>query len=257
MARLREALNDSVAHPRFIETLPKHGYRFIASVLRPAAPRPRLVVLPFVNLSGDPAKEYFSDAVTEEIIGQLAGLAPEQLAVIARTTAMHFKGSQKDVSEIGRELAVDYVVEGSLRQADERIVMSAQLIQASDQTHLWANRYDAELREVFSIESAVVKGDCRDDSASRSRAPPGSLPRISRPTTFTFRAVTTWRGPIPRRVSRRQSSASRKPLRGTPSLRSLSIRSPNFTGMMGFFGFTPPKEALSAGNFSRTAGTRD
>ena len=108
IARLREALNDSAEHPRFIETLPKRGYRFIASVSKPAAPRARLVVLPFANLSGDPAQEYFSDAMTEEIIGQLAGLAPEHLAVIARTTAMHYKGSQKDIARdrarVGRGL---------------------------------------------------------------------------------------------------------------------------------------------------------
>jgi len=70
---------------------------------------------------------------------------------------MHFKGSDKEVNEIGRDLAVDYVVEGSVREAGDRIVLNAQLIQASDQTHLWANRYDAELRDIFSIENAVAE----------------------------------------------------------------------------------------------------
>ena len=157
IARLREALNDSAEHPRFIETLPKRGYRFIASVLKPAAPKARLLVLPFANLSGDPAQEYFSDAVTEEIISRLAGLAPEHLAVIARTTAMHYRGGQKDIAQIGGELAVEYVVEGSVRRADDRIAASVQLIQVKDQTHLWTNKYDADWRDIFSIENAIVQ----------------------------------------------------------------------------------------------------
>jgi len=157
IARLREALNDSAEHPRFIETLSKRGYRFIASLSEPAARRPRLVVLPFANLSGDPAQEYFSDAITEEISGGLAGLGPEHLAVIARTTAMHYKGSQKDVAQIGRDLTVDYVVEGSVLRAGDRITASVQLIQVKDQTHLWTKRYDADLQDIFSVENAVFQ----------------------------------------------------------------------------------------------------
>jgi TolB-like protein len=157
VARLREALNDSAEHPCFIETLSKRGYRFIASLSESAARRPRLVVLPFANLSGDPAQEYFSDAMTEEIIGGLAGLGPEHLAVIARTTAMHYKGSPKDVAQIGRELAVDYAVEGSVLRAGDRITASVQLIQVKDQTHLWTNRYDADLQDIFSVENAMFQ----------------------------------------------------------------------------------------------------
>jgi DNA-binding winged helix-turn-helix (wHTH) protein len=97
LGRLRQALNDSAEHPRFIETVRKRGYRFIAEVHPAPVPpaevgkrRPRLLVLPFVNLSGDPGQEYFSDAMTDEIITALASLAPEQLAVIARTTSMRY-----------------------------------------------------------------------------------------------------------------------------------------------------------------------
>ena len=114
IARLREALYDSTDHPRFIETLPKHGYRFIADVYAlPAATtglgtkRARLAALPFVNLSGRPAQEYLCDSMTDEIITALASLAPERLAVIARTTSMHYKGNHKDVTRIGRELNVN------------------------------------------------------------------------------------------------------------------------------------------------------
>ena len=164
IARLREALGDSAERPRFIETIPKHGYRFLGTVTE-AGPslesvpmkRARLVVLPFVNMSGDPAQEYFSDAMTEEIITALANLASERLAVIARTTAMHYKGSHKDVARITRELGVQYVVEGAVRRADDQIGINVQLIQASDQTHLFAQRYDAPMRDMFSLHRGIAQ----------------------------------------------------------------------------------------------------
>lgn len=164
VADLRGALHDSAEHPRFIETLPKHGYRFIASISPPAelaAPAPerkaRIVVLPFLNLNGDSAQVYFSDAVTEEFITALACLSHEHLGVIARTTAMHYKGSQKDIAQIANELRVEYAVEGSVRRTGDQILMTVQLIRASDQMHIWANRYDVDARELFSIENATAQ----------------------------------------------------------------------------------------------------
>lgn len=155
IARLREALGDSAARPRFIETLPKRGYRFLAAVSecpgREAAPsrRVRLAVLPFTNVGGDPAEEYFSDAMTDEIITALCQVAPRQLAVIARTTAMHYKRGEKDVAQIGRELEAEYVLEGGVRRGGDRVAMSVQLIQAADQTHVFARKYEAEMRDIF------------------------------------------------------------------------------------------------------------
>lgn len=164
LGRLREALNDSAEHPRFIETLPKRGYRFIAEVHPVPAPsadvagrRARLLVLPFVNLSGDPAEEYFSDAMTDEIITAIAALSPERLGVIARTTAMRYKGSRKDVEQIGHELAVDYVVEGSVSRAEDRLAINIQLIEVKDQTHLFAKKYDAETRDVFKLHNCIAQ----------------------------------------------------------------------------------------------------
>ncbi len=162
VSRLREALNDSAEHPRFIETLPKRGYRFIAEVHTPAIPSPephatreRLLVLPFLNLSGDPAQEYFSDAMTDEIITAVASVAPEQLAVIARTTAMHYKTAHKDVARIGRELNVQYVVEGAVRRSEDQVDINVQLIQTRDQAHLFARKYSVEMRSVFNMLSDV------------------------------------------------------------------------------------------------------
>jgi TolB-like protein/Tfp pilus assembly protein PilF len=164
VARLREALGDSAEKPRFIETLLKHGYRFIAPVSehpsfddQTSLPPTRLVVLPFLNLSGDPTQEYFSDAMTDEIIAELAGLAPDALSVIARTTAMRYKGSHKDVARIARELGVEYVVEGGVRRIEEGIGLNVQLVRASSQAHVFARRYQAELRDIFKIESRVAR----------------------------------------------------------------------------------------------------
>jgi TolB-like protein len=164
VARLREALGDSAERPRFIETLPKRGYRFIGTLSEPvekskaAGPhRTRLLVLPFVNLGGDPAHEYVSDALTDEIITELAVLAPDALAVIARTTAMRYKGSQKNVARIGRELRVDYVVEGGVRGAGESVTVNAQLIRAGNQEHVFAKRYEADAKEVFGLQGLIAR----------------------------------------------------------------------------------------------------
>jgi TolB-like protein len=157
--RLREALSDNTGQARFIETLPRIGYRFIARLDSPAPTREgafghtvRLLVLPLENLSGDPAQEYFSDGLTEEMITQLASLAPERLGVIARTSAMHYKGSRKTVAEIAHDLRVDYVLEGSVRRAGDHVRISTQLIRAADETHLWAKSYEGELRDVLRFQ---------------------------------------------------------------------------------------------------------
>jgi TolB-like protein/Flp pilus assembly protein TadD len=164
VARLREALGDSADEPRFIETLPKRGYRFIAPVAdQPSANQPtsaratRLVVLPFRNLSGDPAQEYFSDAMTDEITTEIAGLAPAALSVIARTTAMRYKGSQKDVARIALELGVEYVVEGGVRRMEDKVALNIQLVRANDQAQVFARRYRGELRDIFQIQSTVAR----------------------------------------------------------------------------------------------------
>jgi len=127
--------------PRALNTLPK---------------KEMLVVLPFVNLSGDPHEDFFADGMTEEMITQLGTLDPQRLGVIARTSSMQYKDAKKGAAQIARELAVDYLLEGSIRRSGQRFRVTAQLIQASDQTHLWAADFDRELSDVLKLQSDLA-----------------------------------------------------------------------------------------------------
>jgi len=219
--RLRQALNDSADNPRFVETLPRRGYRFIAPVqvipvsgeVPPAsAPDPlpegidqeqvnpseatvisehqrwphlwkalglllllvlgvstaliirsrsrlpvirSLAVLPLENLSGDASQDYFSDGMTDELItelGQIAGLR-----VISRTSMMTYKGARKSIPQIAHELNVDAVVEGTVLRSGNQVRITAQLIQAEDDKHLWARSYEGEVRDTFSLQNEVAR----------------------------------------------------------------------------------------------------
>jgi TolB-like protein/Flp pilus assembly protein TadD len=114
-----------------------------------------LAVLPFQNMSNDPGQEYFSDGLTEETITDLGQLSPEHLGVVARTTAMAYKHTNKSVSQIGRELGVDYILEGSVRREGGEARVSAQLIRVSDQTHVWAQNYQRELHDLLQIQNEL------------------------------------------------------------------------------------------------------
>ena len=239
--KLRTALGDSAGNPRFIETLPRRGYRFIAPVTEttpafggpesaavqghagieeheafvepdhpqqvepPATPayqrpwkktllvtalvvlaftvvayivhsrsspgsapahRAMLAILPFQNLSNDPGQEYFSDGLTEETITDLGQISPEHLGVIARTSAMAYKHTDKTISQIGRELGVDYIVEGSVRREGGRARVSAQLIRVSDQTHLWAQNYDRDLQDLLDVQNDLGRSIAEQVSAN-------------------------------------------------------------------------------------------
>ena len=188
--KLREALSDSADAPRFIETIPKRGYRLMvpARSLVEARPRPfraakrvavviistialavwlwsssrnepngriRLAVLPFENFTGDPNRDFVTDGLTEELIGRLAHIDPNALGVIARTSSMQYKGAGRDIAEIADELSVDYLFEGSVRQQGDRIRVNAHLIAASDQTQVWAEVYEGDPADVFRIQEAV------------------------------------------------------------------------------------------------------
>jgi TolB-like protein/DNA-binding winged helix-turn-helix (wHTH) protein/Flp pilus assembly protein TadD len=226
---LRRVLSDSASEPRYIETLPKLGYRIIVPVevdaeepafsnepvvpplsaavespvngtsldnrapsqrwslqrwqvfvgisvvlivaalvvyVRWSRSRPRpepssgrlmLAVLPFENLTGDASQDYFSDGLTEEMIAQLGRLDPQHLGVIARTSVMHYKSSSEQLDQIGRELGVQYVLEGSVRRDSVKVRISAQLIQVKDQSHVWARQYDRELNNLLALEGEISR----------------------------------------------------------------------------------------------------
>ena len=119
-------------------------------------PKIMLAVLPFANFTNDPQQDYFSTGLTEEMITQLGSLEPTRLGVIARTSAMQYKDTKKDVREVGRELGVDYILEGSVRRQGDQVRITAQLIQVKDQTHLWARDYDRNLQDVLALQSDVA-----------------------------------------------------------------------------------------------------
>jgi TolB-like protein/thioredoxin-like negative regulator of GroEL len=137
--------------------------------------RVMLAVLPFLNFSGDPSQEYFNDGLTEEMITKLGSADPQRLGVIARTSAMKYKNTHEDVHQIGRELGVDYVLEGSVRREGDRVRISAQLIQVRDQTHLWAESYERDAHDTLALE--IVVANTIADQVERTLSPPHLLAR--------------------------------------------------------------------------------
>src|SRR5262249_18532269 len=116
--------------------------------------KPSIAVLPFQNMSGDPEQEYFADGMVEEIITALSRI--RWLFVIARNSSFTYKGRAVDVKQVGRELGVRYVLEGSVRKAGQRVRITGQLIDAVTGTHLWADRFDGSLKNIFELQDKVA-----------------------------------------------------------------------------------------------------
>ena len=112
-------------------------------------------MLPFVNMSGDPEQEYFADGIVEEIITALSQM--RWLSVIARNSSFTYKGRKVDVKQVGRELGVRYVLEGSVRKAGNRVRITGQLIEAATQHHIWADRFEGRLEDVFALQDRVTE----------------------------------------------------------------------------------------------------
>jgi TolB-like protein/DNA-binding winged helix-turn-helix (wHTH) protein/Tfp pilus assembly protein PilF len=215
ISQLRKVLRDPAEDPKFIETVPKRGYRFIASVRAVTEPAPvltspapssaapsamqrvrwprrtvlavlaallvlaagatayiyfprtgpkaaralpaihSLAVLPLESLSGDKEQEYFADGMTDALITDLAQIG--SLRVISRTSAMQFKGSRKTLPQIGRDLNVDAVVEGTVTRGERRVRVTAQLIQASSDQHLWARTYERDLQDILALQDEIAR----------------------------------------------------------------------------------------------------
>jgi TolB-like protein/Tfp pilus assembly protein PilF len=158
--RLRDALNDSAEKPRFVETLSRRGYRFIATVDTSARRIESLAVLPLENLSRDPEQEYFAEGLTEALIATLAKIG--DLRIVPRTSAMPYKGVRKSIREIARELQVEAIVEGTVLRSGPRVRVTAQLIDASEERHLWAESYERNLSDVLSLHSEVAQAIARE-----------------------------------------------------------------------------------------------
>jgi TolB-like protein len=168
IASLRRVLDRGRTERSCIETIPGRGYRFTGRVTRieadiaafpasgvPSLPdKPSIAVLPFANMSGDPEQEYFADGMVEEIITALSRI--RWLFVIARNSSFTYKGQTVDVKQVGRQLGVRYVVEGSVRRAGGRVRITAQLIDALSGVHLWAERFDGSLEDVFDLQDKVA-----------------------------------------------------------------------------------------------------
>ena len=125
----------------------------LTKILRFEKKLPSIAVLPFINMSADPEQEYFCDGITEEIINALTHI--ENLRVIARTSAFAFKGKNEDIREIGKKLDVENLLEGSLRQSGNSLRITAQLIQVSDGSHLWSEKYDRDMEDIFEIQDEI------------------------------------------------------------------------------------------------------
>jgi TolB-like protein/lipoprotein NlpI len=158
--KLREALEDSVETSHLIKTLAKRGYQFVGDLKCSQERIESLLVLPLENLSGDPEQEYFADGLTEALITKLARVGA--LRVLSRTTAMHYKGVRKPLPEIARELRIEGVVEGTVLRSEGRVRICAQLIHASTDTHLWAESYERDMRNILGLQSEVAQAIARE-----------------------------------------------------------------------------------------------
>ncbi|HEV3307503.1 MAG TPA: winged helix-turn-helix domain-containing protein [Candidatus Sulfotelmatobacter sp.] len=149
VSRLRDALGDSANSPSFIETIPKRGYRFVV----PISKRPAVAVMPFVNQTGNVKDEYFSDGLTDELTRALSRI--QGLRVTAGSVVFRFKGQRCDARQIGNELGVEAVLEGSVWRTGDRIRIGVNLVGVKDGFNLWAQRFDSNLGDVFTIQDEV------------------------------------------------------------------------------------------------------
>ncbi len=178
MNAVRKAIGDSGEEQRLIRTIARKGFRFVGDVTEEQSPDglrspqiapvadetasqtlslpagPSIAALPFLNLSGDPEQEYFADGIVEDIITALSRM--RWLFVIARNSSFTYKGRAVDVKQVGRELGVGYVLEGSVRKAENRVRITGQLIDATTGGHLWADRFEGTLDDIFELQDQIT-----------------------------------------------------------------------------------------------------
>jgi TolB-like protein len=169
---VRRALGDDGTEQRLVRTFTRKGVRFVGEVTElsdptmpasgdspsralAAADKPSIAVLPFQNMSADPDQEFFADGIAEDVITALSRYP--SLFVIARSSCLTYRGRAVDVKEVGRELGVRYVLQGSLRKSGDRIRVTAQLVEAETGRHVWANRYDRDLADIFAVQDEIAQ----------------------------------------------------------------------------------------------------
>jgi TolB-like protein/Tfp pilus assembly protein PilF len=200
----RTAIGDSGEEQRFIKTLPRKGFRFVGAVREAKEPagaavadnqvelqkpglalpdKPSIAVLPFENMSGDPEQEYFADGMVEDIITGLS--RSKSLFVIARHSTFTYKGKAVDIKHVGRELGVRYVLEGSVRKVGNRVRITGQLVDAATGSHIWADRYDSLLEDIFDLQDRVTSSVIGAISPQLERA---EIERAQRKPTESLRA---------------------------------------------------------------------
>src|SRR5260221_6956147 len=226
------------------------------------APSKRLMiaVLPFANLSGDPSQEYFSDGLTEEAITQLSKLDSERLGVISRTSTMAYKSRPADARLVGRELGVEYFLEGSVRREGDRVRVAVQLIRCSDGTHVWADTYDDRIQDVLSLQARLateVAGQIRLTLGHGLEA----AGRMARPPVdpIAYEAVLRGRFYWNRRSD---DDLKRAVEQFTNAIKSDPRYAPAYAGLaasfalLGQYGVVPPVDAFSKSREAATEAVR-
>jgi len=175
VAELRQLLGDSRSKPRYIETVPKRGYRFIAPVIRSARTEPRLAVLIFENLNRDPEQDYFAEGISDALITELGNIP--SLRVISRQSVLRYKGTTKSLPEIAGELKVDDIIEGSALYSHSRFRVSAQLVQADPERHLWTQSYECAITNILRVQNRIARSIAE---AVQAALTPKDLARLSR-----------------------------------------------------------------------------
>ena len=159
IVQLRKTLGDDARRSRYIETIPKRGYRFIGDVEEVSSDTDSIAVLPFVDMSADRDQEYFCEGLADELINTLASLP--HLHVASRTSSFRFKSSKLDIREVGKRLNVNTVLEGSVRKAGNNFRITAQLISAVDGYQLWSGKYDRNLEDIFAVQEDIAQSTVR------------------------------------------------------------------------------------------------
>ncbi len=249
VAELRQLLGDSERQPRYIETVPKCGYRLIARVVpgRQFA-KNRLAVLPFSNLSGDPEQEYLADGVADLVTTELARIA--SLRVISRQSVLHLKESKQRLAEIGRELDVDAVVEGSVFRAGGRLRITVQLVRVEREQHLWAERYDCDLSDVLKVQAKVAQAIAH---AIQAALTPADVDRLARAPAVHPEAHADYlraryyfsRGTLPE--VQKGAACLESSLAKDPGYAPAWAEQAIFRFFLGLWGFVPHQPAIATG----------